>query len=300
MSILLTVILAMTITNTMQQQNRQSRIVGGYDCHISQYSYLAVIRRGLGGVTCGASIIRENFLLTAGHCCVQLREFKSYEIHAGLRHLGEVPGQTALIKKIILHKQFTVQPVVANDICIIELNGKITPSSNVKYVELCKLWKYEKHTNASRVTAMTMGFGQQGRVVGARSAPYNLHVQCVNLTLSWKSECQDVLESIGDTMFCAYDDTGEDKDSCYGDSGAPFMFNGLQIGIVSGGFGCGQPEFPSVYCRVDCFAKFIEETMRGDYVEGVVFAGSIGTTHFKLLTLVTIIYTLQYLTRDWY
>jgi hypothetical protein len=65
-------------------------------------------------------------------------------------------------------------------------------------------------------------------------------------------------------MLCATD-VGED--SCYGDSGGPLVVKGtdssglddIQVGVVSWGYGCGNPNFPGVYSRMSSAYDWIRE-----------------------------------------
>ncbi|XP_066995499.1 trypsin-3 [Anabrus simplex] len=62
---------------------------------------------------------------------------------------------------------------------------------------------------------------------------------------------------IDDTMICAgYLATGG-VDSCRGDSGGPLEMDGILIGIVSWGRGCGLPNLPGVYTNVAKFREWI-------------------------------------------
>jgi hypothetical protein len=51
------------------------------------------------------------------------------------------------------------------------------------------------------------------------------------------------------------------RDSCYGDSGGPLLdkVTGEQVGIVSFGKGCGDPDFPGVYTRVSKYTSWIHD-----------------------------------------
>lgn len=60
---------------------------------------------------------------------------------------------------------------------------------------------------------------------------------------------------------------GEGKDACEGDSGSPLMdANGLQVGIVSWGGGCGVAALPGVYTRVSNYISWIESILCRDQI----------------------------------
>ena len=71
-------------------------------------------------------------------------------------------------------------------------------------------------------------------------------------------------------MLCA---SANNKDSCQGDSGGPLVKGNVQIGVVSWGIDCADPNFPGVYARVSSQYNWIEsEVCKGSqYAEEAGF-----------------------------
>lgn len=63
---------------------------------------------------------------------------------------------------------------------------------------------------------------------------------------------------IAQDRFCAGLPEGG-RGACHGDSGAPLVRNGVQIGVVSEGIGCAAPGRPNIYVDVAFFSNWIRK-----------------------------------------
>ncbi|XP_021931893.1 uncharacterized protein LOC110835704 [Zootermopsis nevadensis] len=82
-------------------------------------------------------------------------------------------------------------------------------------------------------------------------------LQKLQLPIVSASRCRCLYGDLPDHQICAgYPETGG-KDSCQGDSGGPLVVSGLQIGVVSWGYGCAKPRYPGVYTEVAAYRSWI-------------------------------------------
>lgn len=113
-----------------------------------------------------------------------------------------------------------------------------------------------------------VGWGEQEKkkpgstdIKSIRSREYTPFLQCANTSVISNEACTENLGfSVPHTTLCAMYKPGG-RDTCQGDSGGPLVCGVTQYGITSGGFGCGQPNTPALYTRVDKFLDFIRYTI---------------------------------------
>merc|ERR1719244_2465419 len=213
-----------------------------------------ILRGGVGGsLMCGGSLISPEFVVTAGHCC-DGQSASRLGVRVGNHHLYEDdPDQMDIpVKRVILHENYDSW-TVQNDICLLELDGQANFGSDVigGITLPDEDQDYEEGTEC-----VVSGWGTT-----AEGGSLGKVLMKVTVFIVSDEECGLAYgaSEISESMLCA-GVSGGGKDSCQGDSGGPLMTssggdgvtagqNYLQIGVVSWGNGCAEPNFPGVYAR---------------------------------------------------
>uniref|UniRef100_A0A670Z875 Peptidase S1 domain-containing protein n=1 Tax=Pseudonaja textilis TaxID=8673 RepID=A0A670Z875_PSETE len=225
-------------------QPRNSRIVGGQDATPGKWPWQVSIVRN-GRHYCGASIINEQWILSAAHSDASLlartktRRLLSESPRTSHVHRGE--GTWA-------------NPSGAADIALIQLEKPVDFTNSI--MPICLPTSSENFS--TETDCWVTGWGTIKYEV---PLPLPLTLQEVKVPLINQNICSGIYNSfpvfgkdaIKDDMICAgYPNSG--KDSCQGDSGGPLtcQLQGrwTQAGIVSWGVGCASTTFPGVYTSV--------------------------------------------------
>lgn len=261
------------------------RIIGGEKSSENDWPFMTALVKNNAintykGQFCGASYIGQGFVLTAAHC-IDNKRSHDFHVHIGIYDLSKssTQGQTAQVKAIYIHHSYDKQ-TYANDIALI----KLTTEPNLASITLAK---NDRHGELLAGTELTvMGWGNTEKDPD-KEAIYPSTLYQVNVPYVLRSNCQNLggnYHYISDNALCAgFIDGG--KDSCQGDSGGPLIYQYEdrieQVGIVSWGDGCAQPQAYGVYTNVSYFNDWIQDTIKYSS-RSSSSGGSIGWSLFGL------------------
>jgi secreted trypsin-like serine protease len=253
------------------------RIVGGEAAN-ENYPWMVSLQRvlinGNSSHICGGSFIDSRWVLTAAHCVLgaapnQLRLF------SGTNELDDPNGQFHDIVAVHVHEDYDPATLL-NDIALLELSQ---PADIPLLVE-----------TADEDYMIDVVEDDLVRVIGWGALAQNNNnlpneLQEVDVPVRTQPQCLDAYPGadsiIAGTTVCAGIPEGG-IDSCQGDSGGPLFqadaagVGYTQVGIVSWGIGCAQPNAYGVYTRVASFQDWIDGFISGAFFEGVPFMGYIG------------------------
>jgi trypsin len=232
-------------------------IVGGSDAAAGEFPFIVSLQAGGMGHFCGGSLIKKNWVLTAGHC---VEGGYVNKIYLGLLDQNDkTHAEVRSPKRIIRHPQYNEQ-TTDYDFALIELDrdSSYTPIElNTQEISI------PTDASAPQIMSVVAGWGETSQTFKPMGAADLL--QKVEVPLVTKDACEQAYTGmITDRMICAGVAAGG-KDSCYGDSGGPLTMTDASgarklIGVVSWGEGCAQPNKYGVYSKVNSVTAWIDAT----------------------------------------
>uniref|UniRef100_A0A671UFY9 Prothrombin n=1 Tax=Sparus aurata TaxID=8175 RepID=A0A671UFY9_SPAAU len=257
---------------------RESRIVGGDDAEVASAPWQVMLyKRSPQELLCGASLISDQWILTAAHCILYPPWNKNFTKDDILVRLGKHmrakferdTEKIVAIDEIIVHPKYNWKENLNRDIALLHMRRPVTFTDEI----------YPVCLPSKKVARTMLTEGFKGRVTGwgnlketwnpaARNLPAVL--QQIHLPIVDEQICRTSTSvRITDNMFCAGYKPEDAKrgDACEGDSGGPFVMKypaeerWYQMGIVSWGEGCDRDGKYGFYTHVFRMARWMRKVI---------------------------------------
>ncbi|XP_072025139.1 uncharacterized protein [Amphiura filiformis] len=247
-------------TQVLQQATANNRIVNGVDADECEWSSMGSLRDENNGHRCGATLLNENWAITAAHCIGPTRKLVFGDT---IRNEPTQYHVEVEFSAIITHPDYD-DDLTRNDVALLKFKEPITFNDCVRPMCLSTLTAETDHYTG----CYNVGWG---RLEYNGASPQ--HLQEVAVPLWTYDECSAEWGStITMDNICAgiapADTTG--VGTCQGDSGGPLICRGADdnrwhlLGVTSFGPSghCAQ-SLPSVFARVTAFYDWIDGQING-------------------------------------
>nr|XP_015204206.1 PREDICTED: coagulation factor XI-like [Lepisosteus oculatus] len=233
----------------------QARILGGTRAERNKWPWQVSLHED-SSHSCGGSILRRRWVVTAAHCLVDSKA-SDLKVYAGILRQKETRSAEYYgVEKILMHSEYD-QGDQENDIALLKLDRPITYDDSKWPICLPNKAKEKEFWGQK---CWISGWG---KLASGKSPSF---LQQAELPLITTEACRSFYSnsSIADTMLCAGLEEGG-VDTCQGDSGGPLMCESQDkwylMGVTSWGDGCGVAGKPGVYTRVEKYRDWIKGTI---------------------------------------
>ncbi|KAI4457441.1 tryptase-related [Holotrichia oblita] len=209
--------------------NQQNRIVGGRPTGVNKYPWVARLMYD-GHYHCGASLLTQDYVLTAAHCVRRLKRSKMRVVIGDhdLTTTEEAPAKMRAVSAVIRHRNFDANSY-NHDIALLKLRKSVVFTKNIRPICLP-----EKPSDPAGKVGTVIGWGRTAE--GGMLPGIVQEVQVPILTLTQCRAMKYRASKITSYMLCAGRGA---MDSCQGDSGGPLVVHQGDkyeiVGIVSWG-----------------------------------------------------------------
>jgi len=248
-SFLILIVIALALNNASAKI--QGRIISGKEARLGQFPWQVLIKK-TEDVSCGGSIISENWVLTAAHC---VKGYKKQDLIFGVVNIND-PGVTMQVTETsyIVHPSYN-DKTLKDDVALIKLPQPLKFSDTIKAITLNKDPK--------------TFIGQTGTISGWGYMSDDDLINSDNLLFAkvdvvTREECEEFFEEIPQETICAKGSNNSYESICNGDSGGALVIdnngNPLQIGINSfvTDEECAE-KHPAGFVKVSSYVDFIKK-----------------------------------------
>lgn len=247
-----------------------ARVVGGTAVSEDRLLAASAVVRSASG-ECSASVVGDRWLLTAAHCGVRTRT------RARVGGLDSAGGALHVVAEVRTHPDYFTSRqsgLSTHDVAVLKLDRPVETGARLAL-------SGGRARPAPGAFARAAGYGQiaEGWIGHARARELRrVDVPLVDIRRCRRAFARNAAGIVaralsGRSHLCAgfvEDDPPCQGDTCTGDSGGPLVVREgdrlLQIGITSGGLGCGRRGLPGVYVNVSEYADWIKQATDGSAV----------------------------------
>ncbi|XP_078033082.1 trypsin-7 [Augochlora pura] len=236
------------------QYSSPDRIVGGALIDISKVPYMLSMMVNKNHV-CGATIIAEEWGLTAAHCVISFIDRPEYNVtvrSGSSQH--DFGGTIHNVTFMIYHEKYDPY---SNDYDVALI--KVEPPFNYSSVTAPAMLPTDvtKSIDATRGLVTGWGYFEDDDPVLSEDLQYVIVPKVPTETCRMYYSNRFTVTK---HQICyGFEEGG--KDACKGDSGGPLVYDGTVVGITSWGDDCGEPYSPGVYTDVWTVMDWIENKM---------------------------------------
>lgn len=231
------------------------RIFGGHTPPTELRSHMAAFINGSNFFVCSGSVIGRRYVLTAAHCPIGI----DFEVGIGGGTAGN--GKRLGVEWVRTHPNYdSSQQDILNDIALVKLKGDVPQGTVFLKVST------NNSVPVDRSYVRASGYGRTRTSNGGRGLrQVDVPVVAMDVCRRYygKMNPRIGLRLNEELQLCAGLRRGG-CDACQGDSGGPLIVfdeegEMVQVGIVSFGIGCAEPELPGVYTKLSPFVEWIRE-----------------------------------------
>lgn len=242
-----------------------TKIVGGQETEVNEWPWqVGMVWSGSSSVFCGATVISDEWILTAAHCTDGTAASEIQVLLGEHDYWNDNDGQVRMaISEIVNHPDYDSSNV-DNDFALLRMADKINWAATPNIRPAC-LPEYTAGDYDQWMSTVT-GWGTTSSGGSTSNFLQEVDVQVIS-----NDVCNNAYGGITENMLCAQDASGNGgSDACQGDSGGPLVSCGMDgncgttpgqnydlIGVVSFGIGCAQADFPGVYARTTAALDWI-------------------------------------------